>query len=214
MLFRSTFRNQLHFLRTSKCLERKFEADFAKSLQTESFELPYIQLLWKTHFKLPEKLFRENFVQAQLPSHFSSRSRVFYKEQLKQEAYGDYEIENHKKAIPKLEELYFQYKDTLSLYFLAISQLAVNQPDQAIKNFEKFEQLDYQDIRYQDTYYYIALAYIRKKVYHKALDVLENQPSPKAQKLKNNIHPKLNQKIFLVKYKKPLLITYLGHYYW
>ena len=124
-----------------------------------------------------EKLFQAYFEAPALVGNVTRGANNEFKA-LQEQAFKAYNQGNLKKAAPLFKELYEGYQDTLSLFYLGISQLGTNQTDQAVTHLETINQIN-DDIRLEHIEYYLALGYWKQEKTTGSNSVIGRKSAPK-----------------------------------
>ncbi|MEM1323573.1 MAG: hypothetical protein AAGG75_25145 [Bacteroidota bacterium] len=90
------------------------------------------------------------------------------------------------------ERLFVEYRDTQALFYLGVAQLGAGAPTAAVENLREFGQVS-EDVRFEATEYYIALAYLRKGEWEQALFALEGLEDPRANELRSAIQKEMKK---------------------
>jgi tetratricopeptide (TPR) repeat protein len=121
-----------------------------------------------------------------------SREMVMQVQNLEIQALEAYDQENFKKALPLLNDVFKKsdYKDSIKLFYIAISHLALQQPEQAIPILKEMQFSD----KSKNPKWYLALAYLLQRDTQNAKPLLKEL----SQSNENDIKTKAKEGLELI----------------
>jgi tetratricopeptide (TPR) repeat protein len=98
-------------------------------------------------------------------------------DELKKDAMVLYAQKQYTKAIPLLSDSFKGTQDSMLLFYIGVSHLALGQANEAQTVFEKLQNVD--SVPQEAAQWYLALSYVASKQYDKAALLLKNNKSEK-----------------------------------
>ncbi|MEO1514648.1 MAG: tetratricopeptide repeat protein [Bacteroidota bacterium] len=138
--------------------------------------------------KAHEQLFAKYF-EAPPVERSNSRSPIAA---LQQKADAAYQTGQYAAAIPLYDQLYREYGDSLSLYYLGMAQMANGNGEAAVESLNTVAELP-EDIRYRQLQFYLALAHLQEGDRKAATDLLRNLDGEAAEALRQEMEKAFSQ---------------------